>query len=78
MEKLVGDVKGLIHALDYGEQGVVLVGHDWGGNIAWYAAHMLGPALIKVSGARFGCVFALVDASTDPSSIHHTTAAGCL
>lgn len=49
IEKLVGDVKGLVHALGYGEQGVVLVGHDWGGNIAWYAAHMLGPALIKVS-----------------------------
>lgn len=53
IEKLVGDVKGLIHALGYGEQGVVLVGHDWGGNIAWYAAHMLGPELIKVR--RAGC-----------------------
>lgn len=68
IEKLVGDVKGLIQALGYGEQGVVLVGHDWGGNIAWYAAHMLGPALIKVcAGPDADVSSPLVDASTDPS-----------
>ena len=36
MEKLVGDVEGLIrHA---GAERAHLVGHDWGGVVAWYAA----------------------------------------
>lgn len=53
IENLVGDVKSLINALGYGEMGVILAGHDWGGNIAWYAAHMLGPDLIKVGSVCF-------------------------
>lgn len=51
IEKLVADVKGLIVELGYAEEGVILVGHDWGANIAWYAAHLLGPELIKVRAA---------------------------
>jgi epoxide hydrolase 4 len=44
IEAIVGDVVRLIeHA---GEQNVVLVGHDWGGIIAWYTA-MLHPKLVR-------------------------------
>lgn len=44
IETLVDDVAGLIEAL--GERDAVLVGHDWGGVIAWYAA-MLRPASVR-------------------------------
>src|SRR5690349_3758371 len=36
IDKLVGDVVGLIQAL--GEQRAVVVGHDWGGAVAWATA----------------------------------------
>jgi pimeloyl-ACP methyl ester carboxylesterase len=36
MEELVKDVTGLIDALDY--EKVNLVGHDWGGMVAWFLA----------------------------------------
>ncbi len=41
---LAGDVAGLIRAL--GETGAVLVGHDWGGLIAWSTA-ALHPRLVR-------------------------------
>jgi pimeloyl-ACP methyl ester carboxylesterase len=36
MSELVADVRGLIHA--FGEREAVVVGHDWGGAIAWSLA----------------------------------------
>ena len=33
MSELVADVRGLIHA--FGEREAVIVGHDWGGGVAW-------------------------------------------
>lgn len=36
VEKLVGDIEGLLRAL--GHSRVHLVGHDWGGYLAWYVA----------------------------------------
>ncbi len=54
LEVLVCDVREVIDALGYGPQedgqegrGCVLVGHDWGGTVAWTAAHVLGPSRIK-------------------------------
>lgn len=44
LELLANDVKGLIRALD--ADSAVLVGHDWGGVIAWYLA-MHEPRLIR-------------------------------
>jgi len=38
MSHLVGDVVGVVAAL--GEQEAVVVGHDWGGPVAWYSALM--------------------------------------
>lgn len=35
-QHLVGDIVGLVHAL--GEETAVVVGHDWGGPVAWNAA----------------------------------------
>jgi pimeloyl-ACP methyl ester carboxylesterase len=50
----VRDVREVIDALGYGPKedgkegrGCVLVGHDWGGTVAWAAAHVLGPSMIK-------------------------------
>lgn len=36
MKNLVADVRGLAHALGY--ERIVLVGHDWGGAVAWATA----------------------------------------
>lgn len=44
LDLLVADVAGLMERL--GASGVVLVGHDWGGVIAWYAA-MHHPSLVE-------------------------------
>jgi pimeloyl-ACP methyl ester carboxylesterase len=44
LECLVGDVKELIQAL--GEDSAVVVGHDWGGVIAWQLA-MSDPQVVK-------------------------------
>jgi pimeloyl-ACP methyl ester carboxylesterase len=41
---LVADVAGLVRAL--GERDAVLVGHDWGGHLAWSAA-ALHPAVVR-------------------------------
>ncbi|MEO8586837.1 MAG: alpha/beta hydrolase [Acidobacteriota bacterium] len=37
VEALLGDLAGLIELLGEGEQRAHVVGHDWGGAIAWYA-----------------------------------------
>lgn len=47
---LVGDLVGLLEAL--GEPQAILIGHDWGANVAWQAALMrpdLFPALVTMS-----------------------------
>jgi epoxide hydrolase 4 len=44
VESLVADVEAL--AADLGERRIHLVGHDWGGVIAWYTA-MLRPDLVQ-------------------------------
>jgi pimeloyl-ACP methyl ester carboxylesterase len=44
LPKLVGDIAGLIHA--EGEGGAHLVGHDWGGSIAWVLSAR-APELVK-------------------------------
>lgn len=44
MLHLVGDVIGLIHALEVDD--AVLVGHDWGANVAWNAA-LLRPDMAR-------------------------------
>jgi len=44
LEHLVADLRGLVHAL--GHERCVLVGHDWGGFIAWSAA-IRHPELIE-------------------------------
>jgi pimeloyl-ACP methyl ester carboxylesterase len=36
LDALVGDVEGLVHA--FGEREAVIVGHDWGGALAWSVA----------------------------------------
>src|SRR5213075_2453767 len=38
LEKLVGDIAGLIRAVAPGRKAQ-LVGHDWGGGIAWAMGH---------------------------------------
>lgn len=43
-EKLAGDVAGLVRAL--GRDRADVVGHDWGGNVAWYFA-MWHPVLLR-------------------------------
>ncbi len=44
MEELVEDVKGVIHNLGYDR--CILVGHDWGGAIAWNVAYTY-PAMLE-------------------------------
>jgi pimeloyl-ACP methyl ester carboxylesterase len=44
MPELIGDVEGLVRA--FGERDAAIVGHDWGGAIAWYFA-MERPALTR-------------------------------
>jgi epoxide hydrolase 4 len=44
MSELVGDVDGLIRA--FGEREAAIVGHDWGGAVAWHVA-MERPALTR-------------------------------
>jgi pimeloyl-ACP methyl ester carboxylesterase len=44
MEALVQDVVDLVHAL--GQQRCILVGHDWGGMVAWFTA-MTHPELVE-------------------------------
>jgi pimeloyl-ACP methyl ester carboxylesterase len=45
---LAGDIIGLVDAL--GEKSVVLVGHDWGGFVAWVTA-MLRPDVVRAMRA---------------------------
>ena len=45
---LVGDMVGLVAAL--GEESAVIIGHDWGANVAWSAA-MLRPDLFRAVAA---------------------------
>jgi pimeloyl-ACP methyl ester carboxylesterase len=45
---LVGDIVGLVAAL--GEESAVIIGHDWGANVAWTAA-MLRPDLFRAVAA---------------------------
>jgi len=44
IDALVGDVEGLVHA--FGEREAVIVGHDWGGALAWSVA-IERPAITK-------------------------------
>lgn len=44
MPELVADIEGLIRA--FGERDAAIVGHDWGGAVAWYVA-MERPALTR-------------------------------
>lgn len=44
IDKLVGDVAGLIQAL--GEKRAIVVGHDWGGAVAWASA-LMRPELVE-------------------------------
>ncbi len=48
MLHLVGDVTGLVRAL--GEESAVVVGHDWGANVAWNTA-LLRPDLVRAVAA---------------------------
>lgn len=45
---LVGDVVGLVHAL--GEEHAIIVGHDWGAQLAWSAALMRPDMFRAVAG----------------------------
>lgn len=47
MEKLVGDVAGLIKAL--GREKAYVVGHDWGAAVAWMFAHEHGEMLERLA-----------------------------
>ncbi|MGH7438127.1 MAG: alpha/beta fold hydrolase [Polyangiaceae bacterium] len=47
VEKLVGDVAGLIAAL--GRSRALVIGHDWGGVVAWWTA-MLRPDVVERLG----------------------------
>ncbi len=44
LDKLVGDVADLIHAL--GRERAVIIGHDWGGGVAWAVA-LQRPELVE-------------------------------
>ncbi len=44
LDKLVGDVADLVHAL--GRERAVIVGHDWGGGVAWAVA-LQRPELVE-------------------------------
>ena len=61
---LVGDVVGAIAAL--GEKQAVVIGHDWGGPIAWYSA-LMRPDVVRAVAAlsvRFNPPTALPDGVT--------------
>jgi epoxide hydrolase 4 len=47
LDELVKDILGLIHALDY--EKVNLVGHDWGGMVAWMLAYKHPDCLQRLS-----------------------------
>jgi pimeloyl-ACP methyl ester carboxylesterase len=47
VEKLAGDVAGLIRAL--GRKDAIVVGHDWGGAVAWAFAHLHGEMVRRLS-----------------------------
>ncbi|MGH7934755.1 MAG: alpha/beta fold hydrolase [Candidatus Binataceae bacterium] len=44
MERLVDDVSGLIHAL--GRERAIVIGHDWGGAVAWATA-LMRPEIVE-------------------------------
>ena len=44
IEKLVADIVELIHSL--GQEKAIVVGHDWGGAIAWSVA-MMSPSILE-------------------------------
>ena len=44
LDKLVGDVEDLVHAL--GRERAIIIGHDWGGGVAWATA-LMRPALVE-------------------------------
>ncbi|HUA11993.1 MAG TPA: alpha/beta hydrolase [Solirubrobacteraceae bacterium] len=48
VEHLVADVTGLLDAL--GEQSAIVVGHDWGANVAWSTAIMASERVRAVAG----------------------------
>ena len=47
LSHLVGDVVGVVNALGYDE--AVVIGHDWGGPVAWYSA-LMRPDLFRAVG----------------------------
>ena len=47
LSHLVGDVVGVVNALGYRE--AVVIGHDWGGAVAWYSA-LMRPDLFRAVG----------------------------
>ncbi|MGH7814964.1 MAG: alpha/beta fold hydrolase [Candidatus Binataceae bacterium] len=50
MSKLVGDIVGMLDALGIGR--CVIVGHDWGGVVAWSAAMMAAESIERVVGVN--------------------------
>lgn len=63
---LVSDVIAMIDALGFGS--VHLVGHDWGGSIAWVAAALHGDRIKSVSVLSTPHPFAFLAAFADPNS----------
>jgi len=59
IEQIVENVRGLLDSLAAGEQ-VILIGHDWGGIIAWAfaAAHPEYLAKLVILNAPHGAIFA--------------------
>lgn len=47
LDTLVADIRGLIESLGYSKAH--LVGHDWGGSIAWHFAHHMPDALNRLA-----------------------------
>lgn len=64
LSHLVGDVVGAVTAL--GEDTAVVVGHDWGGPVAWYSALMRPDVFraVAVLSVPFGGVMSLPDGVT--------------
>ncbi|HUO04243.1 MAG TPA: alpha/beta hydrolase [Candidatus Binataceae bacterium] len=50
MRKLVGDIVGMLDAMEIGR--CVIVGHDWGGAVAWNAAMMAADSIERVVGVN--------------------------
>jgi pimeloyl-ACP methyl ester carboxylesterase len=77
MDKLIQDVPDLVTALGYGDQRFHLVGHDWGGSLAWEVADRYPERLLSLSilsrphPLAFNRALELDEAQKSRSS-HHT------